>query len=193
MCKAALAQYYQDLNASRTEANQAQGGTEGADGPHEDFDAGAAETAGSGNVSAGTTDAAGAAGLMHAALRQQLTALQLQLQALQVAIVPGTHDPGGPTTGAAASGGGPTTGAADDNVVAYRTLGTEGPQTLNIPEAFSARRAQGVLLKNAPTPNKAAALQWKAHLNPNLALMAENLQSLMGLIGKAWSGRADML
>ena len=30
VCKAALAQYYQDLNASRTEANQAQGGTEGA-------------------------------------------------------------------------------------------------------------------------------------------------------------------
>ena len=74
VCKAALAQYYQDLNASRTEANQAQGGTEGADGPHEDSDAGAAVTAGSGNVSAGSTDAAGAADITHAALRQQLSA-----------------------------------------------------------------------------------------------------------------------
>ena len=105
--------------------------------------------------------------------------------------MPGTRDlgaaasGGGSTTGAAASRGGPTTGAADDNAVAYRTLGTEGRQTLNIPGAFSARRAQGVLLRVAPKPHKAAALQWKAHLNPNLALMAENLQSLMGLIGKA--------
>ena len=46
---------------------------------------------------------------------------------------------------------------------------------------------------NAPKPDKAAALQWKAPLKLNLALMAESLKSLMGLIGKAWSDRAGML
>ena len=154
MCKAALAQYYRDLNASRTEANQAQGGTEGADGPHEDSDAGAAETAGSGNVSARATGAAGATGVTHAALRQQLATLQYQLQALQVAIAPGTHDPN-----TAASGGGP-------------------PKVAASPAAFSVsiqgRRAQGVLLKGAPTPNKTAGLQWTAHPKLDLALMAES-------------------
>ena len=93
MCKDALAQYYHALNASRTEANQTQDGTDGAYGPNEDPDAGATETAGSGNVSARATDAAGATGVTHAALRHQLATLQHQLQALQVAIAPGTHDP----------------------------------------------------------------------------------------------------
>ena len=37
VCKAALAQYYQALYASRTEATQAQGGTEGADGTRRRF------------------------------------------------------------------------------------------------------------------------------------------------------------
>ena len=116
------------------------------------------------------TNAAGATGIPHAALRQQLAALRHQLQALQVAIAPGTH-------GAAASGGGPT--------------------TVSAPPALSAqiqgRRAQGVLLKSLPKPKKSAGLQWTAHLNPNLALVVENLKSLMGLIGKAWSEGADML
>ena len=81
-CKAALSKYYEAPNAttaSRAEAPQAQGGTDGADGPHEDSDAGATGTAGSGNVSAGTAGAAAAAEVTHAAMRQQLEALQRQL------------------------------------------------------------------------------------------------------------------
>ena len=71
-CKAALATYYQALNAttaSGAEAPQAQGGTDGADGPHEDSDAGATGTAGSGNVAAGSAGAAEAAEVTHAAMR----------------------------------------------------------------------------------------------------------------------------
>ena len=67
---------------------------------------GSAATAGSDNVSAGTTGSAGATGITHAALRQQIAAMHHQFHALQVAIASGTQDPN-----TAASKGGPTTGA----------------------------------------------------------------------------------
>ena len=49
-----------------------------------------------------------------------------------------------------------------------------------------------MLLEGAPKLNKTAGLQWTAHPKPDLALMAESLMSLMGLIDKAWTDRADM-
>ena len=78
----------------------------------------------------------------------------------------------------AASGGGPLKAAAP-------------------PAAFSdsiqAIRDRGVLLKAAPRPNKTAGLHWKARLKKDLALMAESLKSLMGLIGQTLADRPDML
>ena len=55
-----------------------------------------------------------------------------------------------------------------------------------------ALRAKGALLKNAPSPHKAAGLNWKATSTTGLGLMAGGLRSLMGLIGKAWPDRLAM-
>ena len=56
------------------------------------------------------------------------------------------------------------------------------------PDSIQAIRGRGVLLKAAPRPNKTAGLHWTVRTKPGLALMAESLKLLMGLIGKAWSG-----
>ena len=48
-------------------------------------------------------------------------------------------------------------------------------------------------MKAAPRPNKTAGLHWNARLKKDLALMAESLKSLMGLIGQTLADRPDML
>ena len=62
------------------------------------------------------------------------------------------------------------TKAQDPNTAAS---GGGPPKVAASPAAFSVsiqgRRAQGVLLKGAPTPNKTAGLQWTAHPKPDIA------------------------
>ena len=113
----------------------------------------------------------------YAALCQQVSDLQRQLQALQTA-----GSGSGPTTVTAASGDGPNPGAAASG---------GGPPTG--PATLQSRRARGVLLLNAPKPDKAAASDWKAPRHPKPASLAKSLTSLMGLIGQPWSDRTEML
>ena len=113
----------------------------------------------------------------YAALCQQVSDLQRQLQALQTA-----GSGSGPTTVTAASGDGPNPGAA---------VSGGGPPTG--PATLQSRRARGVLLLNAPKPDKAAASDWKAPRHPKPASLAKSLTSLMGLIGQPWSDRTEML
>ena len=72
--------------------------------------------------------------------------------------------------------------ALANQIRAKEAAGAPSPSAVSSSHAL---RARGFLLKNAPSPNKTAGLNWKANSTTGLGLMAGGLGSLVVLIGKA--------